>query len=194
MKRFFRLGFALIIFLGLCYITLWAYSYQWLQKEIDRVYAEAPQHGFEFLGPKPVITGFPFIPEIYYGGGLKTGNTLLFFPESRLRGYPIPGLTFHLSVPRGLSLEVIAPAGRKVVGVTANWSNPYVDAAPRIADRDAMLADVAEGRVDEFERLADARGVTHVVGMGAVECGGMERIGLRLMYRFGEVCVFARGR
>lgn len=93
---------------------------------------------------------------------------------------------------RGLSLEVIGPAGRKVVGVTANWSNPYVDAAPRIAARDAMLGHLAAGRLAEFTALADTYHVTHVVGMGDEECGRMAAAGLLRLYRFGEVCVFAR--
>lgn len=93
---------------------------------------------------------------------------------------------------RGLTLEVIAPSGHRVVGVNANWSNPYLPAAPRIAARDAMLADIAAGRTDAFDAAADEYGVTHTVGMGAGECDAMARIGLRPLYRFGEVCVFER--
>ncbi len=110
------------------------------------------------------------------------------------------GAFLHKSTPdtavvlgsRGLSLEVIGPAGRKVVGVTANWSNPYVDATARIAARDAMLADITAGRVEPFNTLARAYGVTHAVGMGDDECGRMAAGGLQRLYRFGEVCVFAR--
>lgn len=95
---------------------------------------------------------------------------------------------------RGLTLEVIAPSGHHVVGVNANWSNPYVPAAPRIAARDAMLDDIHNGRTESFAAGADAYGVTHAVGFGAGECDDMRRIGLRLLYRFGEACVFERGR
>ena len=94
---------------------------------------------------------------------------------------------------RGLSLEVIGPAGRKVVGVTANWSNPYVDAAPRIAARERLLQQVAAHDTDGFNALADAWHVTHAVGMGHGECAAMAGVGLQPLYRFGEVCVFARG-
>jgi len=92
---------------------------------------------------------------------------------------------------RGLSLEVIGPAGRKVVGVNANWANPYVDNAPRVAARDAMLADIDAGRVDAFTARAMRDGVTHSVGMGQRECSAMAAAGLQPLYRFGEVCVFA---
>jgi hypothetical protein len=92
---------------------------------------------------------------------------------------------------RGLSLEVIGPAGRKVVGVNANWANPYVDNGPRVAARDEMLADVDAGRIDAFTARAMRDGVTHSVGMGQRECDGMAAAGLRPLYRFGDVCVFA---
>jgi len=92
---------------------------------------------------------------------------------------------------RGLSLEVIGPAGRKVVGVNANWANPYVDNGPRVAARDTMLADIDAGRVDLFRTRAAQDGVTHSVGMGRRECDAMVAAGLQPLYRFGEVCVFA---
>jgi hypothetical protein len=94
---------------------------------------------------------------------------------------------------RGLSLEVIGPAGRKVVGVTANWSNPYIDATPRIAARETLLRQVAAHDTGGFTALADAWQVTHAVGMGQEECTAMADVGLQPLYRFGEVCVFARG-
>src|SRR5690242_1237488 len=97
MRSFFKITAFSLLFLLLCYITIWAYSYQWLTKRIDVVYAQAAANGYEFLGPKPVLTGFPFIPQIDYTGGFKTGNTILRFREVHLSGYPIPGLTFHLS-------------------------------------------------------------------------------------------------
>ena len=93
---------------------------------------------------------------------------------------------------RGLTLEVIGPSGHHVVGVNANWSNPYVDAAPRIAARDAMLEDIQAGRADAFAVKADAYGVTHAVGLGTGECEAIGRIGLQPLYHFGEACVFTR--
>lgn len=94
---------------------------------------------------------------------------------------------------RGLTLEVIAPAGHHVVGVNANWSNPYIPNGPRVAARDEMLEAVHARRADAFFAQADRFGVTHAVGLGAAECDDMTAIGLQLLYRFGEACVFARG-
>jgi len=92
---------------------------------------------------------------------------------------------------RGLSLEVIGPAGRKVVGVNANWANPYIDNGPRVAARDSMLADIDAGRVDAFTTQAMRAGVTHAVGMGQHECDSMAAAKLQPLYRFGDVCVLA---
>ncbi len=41
----------------------------------------------------------------YYGGGFQAGNIMVEFPEAHLRGYPIPGLTFNLSIPRGIAIS-----------------------------------------------------------------------------------------
>lgn len=90
------------------YAGLWIYSAKWFENEINRVYAEANDKGFRFLGEKPVLTGFPFIPEIYYTGGFQFGNAMVTFPEARLRGYPIPGLSFNLDLPRGIAVDGIA--------------------------------------------------------------------------------------
>lgn len=109
MKKFlcWTTGILLVVLIA-AYGALWVYSANWFEKEIDRAYLEASEKGFTFLGEKPVLTGFPFVPEIYYTGGFQSGNVMLVFPEARLRGYPIPGLSFHLSLPRGVAIEGIA--------------------------------------------------------------------------------------
>lgn len=102
--RALRWTLVIALVLMAVYGALWAYSYHWMTREIDRAYEEAEENGYRYLGPKPVLTGFPFVPEIYYGGGFQSGNIMVEFAESRLRGYPIPGLTFNLSLPRGVSV------------------------------------------------------------------------------------------
>jgi Uncharacterized protein conserved in bacteria (DUF2125) len=107
MKKLFFWIFSLLVLVSLLYGGLWIFSYKYLTQEIDRIYAEAPEKGYEFLGNKPVLTNFPFIPEIFYSGGFKVTNTLILFPEARLKGFPIPGLTFTLNMPRGVAIDGI---------------------------------------------------------------------------------------
>lgn len=126
-----------------------------------------------------------------YGRGIAIGRSADLSDTATFLRKSVPQDAVVLG-SRGLTLEVIAPSGHHVVGVNANWSNPYVDAAPRIAARDAMLEDIQAGRADAFAARADAYGVTHAVGLGTGECEAMGRIGLRPLYHFGEACVFAR--
>lgn len=93
---------------------------------------------------------------------------------------------------RGAALQIIGPAGRRVVAVNANWSNPYVENSTRVTDRDAMLEAIKAGDSPRFAALADAYRVTHVVGVGAEECAELRKPELGLLYDFGDVCVFRR--
>ena len=96
----------LIIFLllGGTYIGLWMYSARWFEREIDNLYVNAQEEGIEFLGAKPKLTNFPFVPQVIYHGGLKTGNLEVLFPQMILRGYPVPFTTLHLNFPLGISI------------------------------------------------------------------------------------------
>lgn len=49
---------------------------------------------------------------------------------------------------------LVAAAGRKVLWLTAIFSNPYVKVGPRARDGEAMLTALAKGREDEFRKLA----------------------------------------
>ncbi len=98
----------LIIFLVAGYLLLWLYSANWFRHEIDHAYETAGKNGFEFLGPKPVLKNFPFVPEVAYGGGFQAGNARILFKSMLLRGYPIPGFNLHIRFPEGISLDGIA--------------------------------------------------------------------------------------
>lgn len=93
---------------------------------------------------------------------------------------------------RGASLQIIGPAGRRVVAVNANWSNPYLDDVQRVGDREAMLTALAAHDEHTFTSIANRYHVTHVVGVGEPECAAPESARLRLMYRFGDSCVYVR--
>ncbi len=93
-----------ILLLAGGYIGLWLYSANWLNREIDNLYANAQEEGIEFLGQKPRLTNFPFVPQVIYHGGIRSGNLEILFPQMILRGYPIPFTTLHLNFPLGISL------------------------------------------------------------------------------------------
>lgn len=90
------------------YVGLWIYSARWFSKEIDRLYAEGTQNDVQFMGPKPELTNFPFVPEVVYRGGIKIGQAEIYFPHLTLRGYPLPGTTLKMDFPLGVSLGGVA--------------------------------------------------------------------------------------
>ena len=62
-----------------------------------------------------------------------------------------------------LALMIVGPAGRKVVALDAYFSNPYVDWQARHAARDAMVADLCEGRFAELAARGKALGVGFII-------------------------------
>ena len=86
------------------YLSLWVYSAQWFAKEIDKLYAQNGEDGVNFLGEKPILVNFPFVPEVYYTRGMRIGNADVMFPEVKLRGYPLPGTALTVEFPQGISL------------------------------------------------------------------------------------------
>jgi hypothetical protein len=140
MKKSLIASIVVIALLLVSYIGLWLYSAQWFNREIGRAYAESQDKGFRFLGEKPTLTGFPFIPEVYYAGGFQVGNVMITFPEGHLRGYPIPGLIMRLSFPRGIQMEgnMIDPAIWSASSLDVGLSIPY--RIPADANRDTLAA------------------------------------------------------
>lgn len=127
MKKLFKIATFIVLFvLGLSYLTLWMYSVQWFNAEIDRLYEHAQNDGVRFLGPKPTLSNFPFVPEVHYTGGVKTGNTDILFPKMILRGYPIPMTTLKLSFPEGISLGgIVDPIIWSLNSLEADIAIPY---------------------------------------------------------------------
>jgi hypothetical protein len=125
-KRSKIIAFTFVLLLVSTYIGLWLYSAQWFTREIDKLYANAQEEGVEFLGPKPKLTNFPFVPTVLYNGGLKFGNTELLFPQMILRGYPVPYTTLHLSFPLGISLGgIVDPRVWSLDQLDARLEIPY---------------------------------------------------------------------
>lgn len=126
-----------ILFAGL-YLGLWTYSAQWFDKEIEKVYAQGVGGDFQFLGRKPVLKNFPFVPEVHYAGGIKTGDAEILFPQMILRGYPIPGLTLRATFPLGIMLGGIAdPAVWELDYFEAGIGVPY--RLPRDLKYDSLM-------------------------------------------------------
>lgn len=94
----------LIVLLCSAYIGAWIYSAQWFDREITRVYENAAEDGIEFLGPKPKLENFPFVPQLRYSGGIQSGDTQILFPDLLVRGYPFPGFSLTATFPLSIML------------------------------------------------------------------------------------------
>jgi hypothetical protein len=103
MKKFYIAAYT-VCFLLIFYFGAWIYSALWFSREIDNLYANAKEEGVAFLGPKPTLTNFPFVPEVKYTNGIATGNAEFLFPSVVLHGYPIPFTKLKLRFPQGVSL------------------------------------------------------------------------------------------
>lgn len=125
-KRTKILWLIVAILLTGTYLGLWMYSAQWFDREIDNLYANAQEEGVEFLGQKPRLSNFPFVPQVIYNGGIKTGNVEVLFPQLILRGYPIPFTTLHLNFPLGISLGgIVDPKIWSLDQLDARLEIPY---------------------------------------------------------------------
>lgn len=104
MKKISALFLIFLILGAVLYGAGWGYLYGRGTAKIDEIYDEkAPQAGVEFLGSKPVLTGFPGAPAVIYAGGLRAGPLFLTFPEFRLLGFPLPGMPVTADFPEGLA-------------------------------------------------------------------------------------------
>lgn len=104
MKKRYIVGGIITIFLCAAYLALWVYSAKWFEQEIDNLYAQSQKDGIKFLGEKPVLSNFPFVPVVTYTNGIEAGNIKVLFPKLIVRGYPIPHTNLHLSFPDGVAL------------------------------------------------------------------------------------------
>lgn len=157
--------FFLVLLAG-AYIGLWFYSAKWFDEEIERIYADAGEEGVRFLGPKPALENFPFVPEVRYEGGFQTGNTMILFKKMVIRGYPIPGMTLHASFPSGISLDGIAdPAIWTLDYLEADIAVPYslpgsveYEDLKAWKDKDGKI-DVRSYKMRKDELMAEGKGL-----------------------------------
>lgn len=138
MKKAGNIFLATLLVLWTAYTGLWICSAWWFQKEVRSLYTRAIDSGVTLLGPEPVLTNFPFVPEIYYSGGFQAGNAIFRFPALRVRGYPIPFSTLSFSLPEGISLDGIAdPAVWSLDTLSADIAIPY--RLPKTVDEQELL-------------------------------------------------------
>jgi hypothetical protein len=92
------------------------------------------------------------------------------------------------------SLTGVAPAGRAVVAVPAEFSSPFVPFEPRARDQQRLFALLIARNRQAFADAAAARGVTHVV-LGPQELAAFEERGafepLQELSRQGGFAIFA---
>lgn len=105
MKHLIR---SLIVFalLAASYSGAWFYTAKEINKAIEQFYyQDAPAMGIEFLGEKPILTGFPAIPTINYEGGFRTPDITITFDHLRITGFPVPQLPISFEIPNTFIIQ-----------------------------------------------------------------------------------------
>jgi len=100
--RLLTLTLTTLLTLFALYSGAWMYLHHQIVQEVDRIYTQSDKD-IEFLGAKPTVRGFPGPHKIFYGGGIRYGNSLITFPAFFLEGFPVPGLTMTARFPEGLA-------------------------------------------------------------------------------------------
>ena len=96
----------LFVLLAVSYSGAWFYAASEINKAIDQFYhQDAPAIDIEFLGKKPILTGFPGPPVINYSGGFKTPEITVTFDRLKITGYPLPQLPLSLQIDDTLIIE-----------------------------------------------------------------------------------------
>jgi hypothetical protein len=97
-------GIIFLLLLTGAYLGAWVYSARWFEREIGALTQKAKDEGVELLGPAPRLANFPFVPEIHYTTGIRTGSIDILFPALVLRGYPFPWASLTAFFPEGVAL------------------------------------------------------------------------------------------
>jgi hypothetical protein len=96
--------------------------------------------------------------------------------------------------PTAVSLQLVGPAGRRVVALHPIFSNPYVDPTTRLQDHTAMFDALRAGDSQRFITMAGRYGIGHVAAGEDSDCDELNRSPLVLMKREGHGCVFSVAR
>ncbi len=88
-----------IIAIPLIYSGIWFYIAHQIKKEAHYLYdVEAPNNGYQFLGDKPKISGFPAKHTITLEKGLQIENTKIEFDTATIKTIPLPNQPIEVNV------------------------------------------------------------------------------------------------
>lgn len=118
-KKLFKylLVFCVLVIVAVAgiYCISWYFVARNMQDHIDVFWAELPiQNNFKIEGEKPVVTGFPFPPEVIFSGMISgkiplnegiSPDVIFNIPELKLVGFPLPGLTLYLEAAKGIDVS-----------------------------------------------------------------------------------------
>lgn len=96
----------LFLLLFLAYTGVWFTIKSVIEKEIDQTYANAMKQNYNFIGERPVVSGFPGKYMVTWNGTLYGPDELkIEIPAFKASGWPLPSQTLTIDFPKGLSIE-----------------------------------------------------------------------------------------
>lgn len=130
------------------YFGAWVYSARWFEREVGALVQKAKDEGIELLGPAPRLANFPFVPEIHYTTGFRTGKAEILFPTLVLRGYPFPWANLTAFFPNGVSLGgVVNPNIWTLDALRVTFAIPF-DMPRRMSEEELRAWQAGGGKID----------------------------------------------
>ena len=88
-----------IIVLPLIYCGIWFYIAHQIKTQAHHLYdVEAPKNGYEFLGDKPKISGFPAKHIITVEKGIQIEGTKIEFEKATIKALPLPNQAIDIDI------------------------------------------------------------------------------------------------
>lgn len=114
MKKALYTSLALFVVALVAYYVFWFTLATALTQQVDSGWEATEASGARIIGEKPKVGGFPFAPKVTFSGMITESNlTSWSIPKIEFRGYPLPGFTQYLELPKGV--EISGPAFRRPV-------------------------------------------------------------------------------
>ena len=88
-----------IIVLPLIYCGIWFYIAHQIKIQAHHLYdVEAPKNGYQFLGNKPKISGFPTKHIITIEKGIQIEGTKIEFETATIKALPLPNQAIDINI------------------------------------------------------------------------------------------------